>query len=101
MSSLFGSQNVSDDEAEETKTYFKPGQSPTETLRDVLRNGVSNMKRKQHELDRTKWKTLRDFVDERSIEDLLENIESERNVLDVCFNACYMRYSLINLCRIY
>jgi autophagy-related protein 17 len=32
--------------------------------------------------DRKKWKTLRDFVDERAIEDVLENIESDRNVLD-------------------
>lgn len=87
VSSLFGSQNVSEDEAQDPKTYFKPEQSPTETLRDVLRNGIYNMKRKQRETDRTKWKTLRDFVDERSIEDLLENIESERNVLDVCFTG--------------
>ncbi|GJE96586.1 autophagy-related protein 17 [Phanerochaete sordida] len=82
VSSLFGSPNASEDEAEETRAYFKPGQSPTETLRDVLRNGIGSLKRKHRELDRTRWKTLRDFVDERSIEDLLDNIESERGVLD-------------------
>lgn len=82
VSSLFGSPQASDDESEETKTYFKPGQSPTETLRDVLRNGMSNLKRKHRQDDRSKWKTLRDFVDERSIEDLLENIDTERSVLD-------------------
>ena len=33
--------------------------------------------------DKGHWKTLRDFVDERAIEDALETIESERNKLDV------------------
>ncbi|KAG8747338.1 autophagy protein 17 [Ceratobasidium sp. 414] len=32
--------------------------------------------------DRRKWKTLRDFIDERSIEDALERIEEERLQLD-------------------
>ncbi|EKM58196.1 uncharacterized protein PHACADRAFT_116910 [Phanerochaete carnosa HHB-10118-sp] len=82
VSSLFGSQNASEDETEQTKAYFKPGQSPTETLRDVLCHSMRNSKGRQRESDRTRWKTLRDFVDERSIEDLLENIESERSVLD-------------------
>jgi autophagy-related protein 17 len=34
--------------------------------------------------DRSKWKTLRDFIDERSIEEALERIEEERLLLDVC-----------------
>lgn len=34
-------------------------------------------------LDRSKWKTLRDFIDERSIEEALERIEEERLQLDV------------------
>lgn len=62
-------------------TGFVPGQSPTETLRDVLRHGIP--KRHQPIDDRTKWKTLRDFVDEQSIEDILDALEAERNVLDV------------------
>jgi len=33
--------------------------------------------------DKSRWKTLRDFVDERTIEDALETIESERNRLEV------------------
>jgi autophagy-related protein 17 len=33
--------------------------------------------------DRKKWKTLRDFVDERAIEDVLDTIENDRNTLDV------------------
>ncbi|CAE6354086.1 unnamed protein product [Rhizoctonia solani] len=32
--------------------------------------------------ERTRWKTLRDFIDERSIEDALERIEEERLQLD-------------------
>lgn len=32
---------------------------------------------------RKKWKTLRDFVDERGLEDVFESIEGERNALDV------------------
>lgn len=41
--------------------------------------------------DRKKWKTLRDFVDERAIEDVLESIENDRNQLDVslAFLHCY------------
>jgi autophagy-related protein 17 len=33
--------------------------------------------------DRQKWKTLRDFVDERAIEEILEFLENERLALDV------------------
>jgi autophagy-related protein 17 len=33
--------------------------------------------------DRKRWKTLRDFVDERAIEDVLETVESDRSALDV------------------
>ena len=34
--------------------------------------------------DRNKWKTLRDFVDDQAIEDVLETIDQERVALDVC-----------------
>lgn len=33
---------------------------------------------------KSKWKTLRDFVDEKAIEDALEQMEEDRNALDVC-----------------
>ena len=33
--------------------------------------------------DRSRWKTLRDFVDERAIEDALDTIEKDRLELDV------------------
>ncbi|KAH8100023.1 autophagy protein Apg17-domain-containing protein [Cristinia sonorae] len=86
-SSLFGSQHGSDDEAEshshdEHKSSDDPfpGQSPTETLRNVLRNGLPKHSRRQR--DRSKWKTLRDFVDERAIEEVLDTIENDRVALD-------------------
>lgn len=81
-SSLFGSQLSSDDEDDNPPSDAQPGQSPTETLRDVLRNGVSkNWKARQK--DRSTWKSLRDFVSERSIEDIYDDLESGRNTLDV------------------
>ena len=81
-SSLFGSQHGSDDEQEdEGVNGSQPAHSPTETLRDVLRNGMKDFKMRQR--DRSTWKTLRDFVDERAIEDMLDTIESDRNALDV------------------
>ena len=33
--------------------------------------------------DRKKWKTLRDFVDDQAIEDILETIDGDRAALDV------------------
>ncbi|GJJ08146.1 hypothetical protein Clacol_002354 [Clathrus columnatus] len=36
---------------------------------------------------RKKWKTLRDFVDERGLEDVIESIEGERNALDATLSA--------------
>lgn len=89
VSSLFGSQHGSDDEHEDARPNgtiagFQPGASPTETLRAVLRNGVVNGQRRARASDRSTWKTLRDFVDEQAIEDMLDALESDRNALDVC-----------------
>ena len=47
-----------------------------------MRGGLSLQKEKEVK-DRKKWKTLRDFVDERAIEDVLDTIENDRNALDV------------------
>lgn len=87
-SSLFGSQPGTDDEADKPNGEPKPplddpfpGQSPTETLRNVLRNGLPKHNRRSS--DRSKWKTLRDFVDERAIEGVLDTIENDRIALDV------------------
>ncbi|KAI0714454.1 autophagy protein Apg17-domain-containing protein [Cerioporus squamosus] len=93
-SSPFGSQNNSDDEQEEyhphdDTTPFGPPQpstsprmSPTDTIRNrspVLRR---QQRRDRRRADRSRWKTLRDFVNERAIEDLLDTIEKERLELD-------------------
>lgn len=40
-----------------------------------------------HPNARKKWKTLRDFVDERGLEDVFESIEEERNALDATLSA--------------
>ena len=87
-SSLFGSQHGSDDEADdEGANGSQPAHSPTETLRDVLRNGMKDYKMRQR--DRSTWKTLRDFVDERAIEDMLDTIDGDRNALDVSIIPCF------------
>ena len=80
-SSLFGSQ-LSDDEAQENGQAIPSTapfeQSPTATLRIDLHG-----KRVKAFTDKTSWKTLRDFVDDRAIDEALESMESDRNALDV------------------
>ena len=83
-SSLFGSQHGSDNEAEpdeHTVHNHQPSQSPTETLRGD--HGIISRAWGSRQQDRSTWKSLRDFVDERAIEDVLDAIESDRNALDV------------------
>ncbi|KAG6850696.1 hypothetical protein H0H93_009854 [Arthromyces matolae] len=92
-SSLFGSQH-SDDGRDQVFGSQKPhssaisalSQTPssTSTLRGPLRNGTLALKDKKPDfgLDRTMWKTLRDFVDDQAIEDVLESIENDRLRLD-------------------
>lgn len=46
----------------------------TATLRVQLTDGAT---------DKSRWKTLRDFIDERAIEEVLETVEIERAALDV------------------
>jgi hypothetical protein len=101
-SSLFGSQH-SDGEAKTDDVLLR---SPAATLRNDL-NSKSNT-------DRSKWKTLRDFVDERGIEDALEAMESDRAALDVsalrsicsqlnlyCIRICWLRQTVtLNRCPI-
>ncbi|KAH9902806.1 autophagy protein Apg17-domain-containing protein [Cubamyces lactineus] len=87
-SSPFGSQNGSEDEAEDDGTPFglpksnpDPRQSPTDTVRN--RSPLAKLdEKKSKKLDRRRWKTLNDFVDERAIEDLLDAIEQDRQDLD-------------------
>ncbi|GBE87793.1 autophagy protein Apg17-domain-containing protein [Sparassis latifolia] len=84
-SSPFGSQLNSDEEHDDNPIFSEqqPGTSPTETLRNEMQN--ENHKAEGSRLKKSTWKTLRDFVDERAIEDVLDTIESDRNALDDIF----------------
>lgn len=64
-SSLFGSQHSLPDAAT----------VPEEEILKPESSSASDAK--------SKWKTLRDFVDEKGIEDALEHMEEERTALDV------------------
>jgi len=66
-SSLFGSQHSAPDITEITDEEIPPPDAGTSSPADV----------------RSKWKTLRDFVDGKAIEDALEQMEEDRNALDV------------------
>ncbi|OCH95414.1 hypothetical protein OBBRIDRAFT_720633 [Obba rivulosa] len=79
--SPFGSQHASDAEHEQGDAApfgdISAG-SPSDTVHDEScfhRAPVAAV-------DRSLWKSLRDFVDERKIEDVLDSIESDRNALD-------------------
>lgn len=71
-SSLFGSPTS--EEGNQDITEKHPEHSPTGTVRNS---------RLPNTADRSRWKTLRDFVDERAIEDVLETLDSHRGTLDV------------------
>lgn len=106
-SSLFGSQRGSDNEEplNTSSRGLSTPVSPSATLRrkDTLSpkpNGPlgldteSKGKGKRQESrsrsrneDRSYWKTLRDFVDDKSIEDALDVIENDRLALDVCLRT--------------
>jgi hypothetical protein len=93
-SSLFGSQHSDDEPERETHDMRASShlqQSPTLTVRD----GRSSHQEKAK--DRKKWKTLRDFVDERAIEDVLETIENDRNALDVSVRIYYLILKVMKL----
>jgi hypothetical protein len=56
-------------------------------LRQGLNKGraVEKVREKSEPKSRSSWKTLRDFVDDQAIDDVLENIENDRLRLDVCY----------------
>ena len=70
-SSIFGSPKS---ETDEDPTIYTVDRSPAATLRGQLTNKAA---------DKSRWKTLRDFIDERAIEEVLESVEIERATLDV------------------
>ncbi|CAK5268746.1 unnamed protein product [Mycena citricolor] len=71
VSSLFGSQHSDHEEPEP-----RASQSPRHSLSSTIQNA------KKLPPDRSAWKTLRDFVDDKAIDDVLEKMEEERNILD-------------------
>ena len=73
----------SESETDEPHNVTAPGHSPTLTIRRSNGNAASTSKKVGKLKDKSRWKTLRDFVDERAIEDALEAIETERNKLEV------------------
>ncbi|KAF6757238.1 autophagy protein Apg17-domain-containing protein [Ephemerocybe angulata] len=105
-SSLFGSQHSDDDEDQpfgiseprrQNGHPMSPPVSPSATLRrpsgsfgdkgkGKAKNTLLQERRKIAKADRSKWKTLRDFVDDRAIEDILETIENDRNTLEDILN---------------
>ncbi|TFK27121.1 hypothetical protein FA15DRAFT_666617 [Coprinopsis marcescibilis] len=114
-SSLFGSQH-SDDEDERIPSKASTEKvdrvenitlnrlsispvSPSATIRRGVYAPLDSAKGKQkaqslelkksEKEDRRKWKTLRDFVDDRAIEDVLENIDNERNRLEGIINQTH------------
>ena len=81
-SSIFVSPS-SESETEESHKVAAPDHSPTLTIRHSNGNVVGTSTKVRKLKDKSRWKTLRDFVDERAIEDALETIEFERNKLEV------------------
>lgn len=69
-SSIFGSPKSETIEDPTTSAE----RSPTATIRAQPTDRYS---------DKSRWKTLRDFIDERAIEDVFEAVELERAALDV------------------
>ena len=74
-SSLFGSQHPLD----KVNDIIDPTQSPSATVRV----NVFGRKLATKHVDRSTWKTLRDFVDESAVEQVLDAVESDRARLDV------------------
>ncbi|KAJ7773175.1 autophagy-related protein 17 [Mycena metata] len=77
-SSLFGSQHSEDEEDAQGNVPQSP--------RHSLSSTVHNVRRDKPRPDRQTWKTLRDFVDDQAIEDVLEKMENGRTTLDDILN---------------
>lgn len=81
--SLFGSQNSDEDGNDLDRKSNHRVHSPLVDGHSATNGGKSlpfpNKKRLR---ERSRWKTLRDFVDDRAIEEAMESIDSERAALD-------------------
>ncbi|KAA1467537.1 hypothetical protein DENSPDRAFT_251101 [Dentipellis sp. KUC8613] len=85
-SSLFGSQ-PSDSEPEAPRKNAST-LSQSQSAASLSGNGRhKNKKDRSRKQDRRRWKTLRDFVDERAIEEALETIDDDRAVLEDVLNT--------------
>ncbi|KAJ7581262.1 autophagy-related protein 17 [Mycena floridula] len=73
-SSLFGSQHSDDESVRNVQALLTPRHSPSDTVR------ISSAQNARQ--DRNNWKTLRDFVDDQGIDDVLERMENEKATLD-------------------
>ncbi|KAG6909963.1 hypothetical protein DXG01_014232 [Tephrocybe rancida] len=91
-SSLFGSQHSDQGPSHHPGERRANGSvvsavshSPSSTLRGGFRNGRQDVKENERpdaEADKRIWKTLRDFVDDQAIEDILESMENDRLGID-------------------
>lgn len=80
--SLFGSQ-LSDEE-NEFKFSGKVHNNVKVNGHSTISGGKnSSLLSKKRSRDRSRWKTLRDFVDDRAIEEALETMDTDRAALDV------------------
>ncbi|KZT73168.1 hypothetical protein DAEQUDRAFT_762515 [Daedalea quercina L-15889] len=96
--SPFGIPQDSDEERDTGD--LRPGTSPTDTVRNVSRYAAPRANGVQK--DRGSWKTLRDFVDERAIDDMLDRVESDRTALDTLFarTADHPKYLVASIAAI-
>ena len=76
---LFATRNSKedsfDDGSDSDDDERRHSQSPSDTVRDLRRPPRAS--------DRRRWKNLRDFVDDRAIDQVLEAMDEERAALDV------------------
>lgn len=77
---MFGSQNSDD---EDNGVSEDARRSPFTVKGSSLNGKTNGVRRDDERADRKRWKNLRDFVDERAIEDTIEKMENERSALDV------------------
>jgi len=73
-SSLFGSQHSEDEDQAPNGELLR--QSPSDT--------VLPRRPPKRQDERRSWKTLRDFVDDQGIENILQTMEDERTSIEVC-----------------
>ncbi|KAF9061421.1 autophagy-related protein 17 [Rhodocollybia butyracea] len=73
-SSIFGSQDSDDENGpKQSNGHFTLSQSPSDTIQ---------VPKPKLQTDRSNWKTLRDFVDDQAIEDIFEDMEEQRMVVE-------------------